>query len=214
MGEIERTEFPSNSHRLKTVEEDPPEQKRVEKVIKGKLIKRKKSFLNNFSQTFFGDDAKSVMNYVIWDVLIPAAKETISDMVSTGVSMLLFGEGSVRGSTPIHRDKNVSRVSYNSFFNRNSSRSRISHEGPRNRSRHNFDDLVIASRGEAEEVLSTLVDLIDEYDVASVADLYDALGITTDYSDNKWGWDNLNRAVVRRVRDGYILDLPKPFVIE
>ena len=76
----------------------------------------------------------------------------------------------------------------------------------RNRSRHNFDDIILDSRGEAEEVLSHLVDLVDDYGMASVADLYDLVGITSNFTDNKYGWTNLSSASVSRVRDGYLID--------
>jgi hypothetical protein len=70
--------------------------------------------------------------------------------------------------------------------------------------------VIIESRGDAEEVLSVLVDMIDKYDVATVADFYDAVGMTTEYSDHNYGWDNLSRSTVQRVRDGWILIMPEP----
>jgi hypothetical protein len=44
----------------------------------------------------------------------------------------------------------------------------------------------------------------------SVADLYELLGVAADHTDQKWGWRTLGGASVRRVRDGYLLDLPQP----
>lgn len=201
---IDKAEFPPNSIKGR-LEIEP---RKVEKVITGNLIKRKKSFLDKFSETFFGDDTKSVGSYIVWDVLLPAAKNTISEMVSTGIEMLLFGEA--RGDRT-RRDKGRSYVSYSSIYGRGRSERQ---EPLRNRARHKFDDIIIESRGEAEEVLSGLVELIENYDVASVADFYDLVGATSDYSDNKYGWDNLSRASVTRVREGYILVLPKPLALD
>ena len=70
----------------------------------------------------------------------------------------------------------------------------------RNRSRHDFDDIVLDSRGEAEEVLSTLVDLVEDYGVASVADLYDLVGIESTFVDTKYGWTNLSSLYKPRKR--------------
>ena len=50
--------------------------------------------------------------------------------------------------------------------------------------------------------------------MATIGDLYDLVGMTGDFTDNKWGWDNLSRASTTRVRDGYILVLPRPVVID
>ena len=68
---------------------------------------------------------------------------------------------------------------------------------------------VFDTRKEAEEVLDRMDDLIDTYGVVSVADLYDLVGISGNYTDNKYGWTNLRNADVQRVRDGYLLKLPK-----
>ena len=70
------------------------------------------------------------------------------------------------------------------------------------------------SEGEAEDVLSRMDELIDTYGVVSVADLYDLVGISCNYTDNKYGWTNLRNAEPVRVRDGYMLKLPKALPID
>jgi len=46
--------------------------------------------------------------------------------------------------------------------------------------------------------------------MVSVADLYELVGIQGSYTDNKYGWTkNIRNASVVRVRDGYLLKLPK-----
>ena len=62
---------------------------------------------------------------------------------------------------------------------------------------------------EAEEVITKMDELIDTYGMVSVADLYDLVGKTSEYTDNKYGWTNIRTAEVIRVRDGYMLKLPK-----
>ena len=52
--------------------------------------------------------------------------------------------------------------------------------------------------------------IIDEYDVVSVADLYDLVGITGRYTDQDYGWTNIHNARAVRCRDGGLtLELPK-----
>ena len=77
-----------------------------------------------------------------------------------------------------------------------------------------FDDIVIPSRQEADEVLEKMDEIIDRYDIVSVSDYYDLVGETGNYTDNKYGWSSLRTAEVVRVRDGYIIKLPKPKVID
>lgn len=52
-------------------------------------------------------------------------------------------------------------------------------------------------------------ELIEIYGMVSVADLYDLVGITGNYTDNKYGWTNIRNAEPVHVRDGYMLRLPK-----
>ena len=74
---------------------------------------------------------------------------------------------------------------------------------------YNYDDIILDTRREAEEVLDRMQDLIDSYGMVSVADLYDLVGINGSYTDNKYGWTHLRSTDVQRVRDGYLLKLPK-----
>lgn len=57
-------------------------------------------------------------------------------------------------------------------------------------------------------VLERLNDIIDRYEVASVADLHELVGLPTTHVDNKWGWENVRYAEVRQIREGFLLDLP------
>lgn len=202
-----KVDFPSNA-RSKKKQPVRVEDKKVEKVIRGTAVKRKKPLGKKFAETFLGDDLESVSSYIIHDVLIPAAKSTISDMVQGGIEMLLFGE---KQGSRTRRDGNRSYVSYNSYSSRrpdtrDSGRREVS---SRNRAKHNFDEIVLDSRGEAEEVLSCLVDMVIDYGEATVADLYDMVGVTGNFTDNKYGWTDLSSASVSRVREGYLLNLPK-----
>ena len=75
---------------------------------------------------------------------------------------------------------------------------------------HNFDEIILATRHEAEEVIDRLFDLISRYETATVADLYELVGEDRSYTDDKWGWTDIRGAGVQRVRNGYLLNLPRP----
>ena len=79
----------------------------------------------------------------------------------------------------------------------------------RDKATHNFDGIILESRREAEEVIDRLGDLIDNYDAATVSDLYELVGITGSFTDDKWGWTDIRSAGIRRVREGYLLQLPR-----
>ena len=57
-------------------------------------------------------------------------------------------------------------------------------------------------------------ELIDTYKLVSVADLKDLVGITGNYTDNRYGWTSIRSAEVVRVRDGYTIKMPRPMPID
>jgi hypothetical protein len=199
--------YPSNSYKDRNAKEP---QKRVKKVVKGGVVKKKKSLGKRFLETFVADDVDSVVSYVLHDLLIPAAKSTITDLIQSLPELIFYG--GTRGPRRT-RDQGRTYVNYDKYSsgNKRDDRRDISY---RNRARHNFDDIILETRGEAEEVLSNLVDLITDYHQATVADLYDLVDVTGSYTDDKYGWTDLRSASVSRVREGYMLNLPRPVLLD
>lgn len=195
-----------NSHKAKAEQKEAAE-KKVEKVIQGTVKVKKKSEIKKFTDVFISEDAGNVKNYIFVDVLIPALKKTVSDIVTTGIDMLLYGES---GRTK--RSSQASSVSYRDYYGRKRDDDRRS--SSTTRTGYNYDDIILDSRGEAEDVIERMNELIDVYGQASVADLYDLVGVTGNYTDNKYGWVNLRNAEPVRVRDGYLLKLPKVVPID
>jgi hypothetical protein len=203
-------ELPGNSRKAR---ETPQEDKKIEKVVTGEVSRRKKPLGKRFAETMFGTDGKGVVQYIVLDILIPATKDLIADVVTQGIERSLFGEArsSSRrtGSRPTSSigHVNYSRYSASPLAGRRDEPRELSR---RARSTHEFDEITLATRTEAEEVLNRMDQLIEKYETVSVADLYELLGVTSSYTDEKWGWVDLRDASIRRVRDGYLLDLPKP----
>ena len=197
-----------------TVPKDGERPKQTQ-IIKTKATIRKKSPLVRFREVFFGDDARSVASYVAQDVLLPAAKDMISDAVTQTVERILFGDSSpARRSTS--RSSNASYTPYHrASANYKKSNGTNDRRGDRRkRASHDFDDIEFDSRAEAEVVLDRLYDLVNDYDYATVSDLYDLVGIDAKFTDENYGWYDLRGSTIRRIRSGYILDLPKPEVLE
>ena len=210
-------QYPGNS-RSKKIQPEPQDDKKVSKIIAGEPIRRKKTLSRRFIETFIsGEDARSVFGDLFAEVFVPAAKETVSEMASQGIDRMLFGES--RGGRSIRsRAANNALTSSIVSYNRISSGQR--REDPRReidrrkRAIHNFDDIILETRVEAQETIDKLFEIISSYDSASVSDLYEMCGITGEYTDEKWGWTDLRGARPVRVRGGYLLDLPKPELLD
>lgn len=69
-------------------------------------------------------------------------------------------------------------------------------------------EFTLSSRLGAGDVLGKLSELISVYRTATLADLYDLVGLPHDLKDERWGWTNIDRAGIDRVKEGYVLRLP------
>jgi hypothetical protein len=205
-------EFPSNSHRVTEPPKEKPEAKKVEPVVVNNVERRKTSFGRRFADTFVGGDARNVVQYVLFEVLVPAAKATITDAVSQGVERMIFGEGTggSRRTGGYRSGGPSSYVSYNKFSSKRDPREEPRGMSRQARANHDFGEIILATRAEAELVIERLFHLVNEYEVATVADLLELVGETPSYMDGKWGWDDMHGASVRRYRnEGYLLELPR-----
>ena len=202
-------EYTPNSHKYKEQQNaSPTEEKKVTKVVNGP-VKTKRNDARKLADIFISEDISNVRNYIFMDVLVPAIKKAVSDIVTNGIDMILYGDG---GRS--RRNTNAaSNVSYRNYYDQRRDDEHRYSSTPAARAKSNYNDITIPTRGEAEEVLLRMDELIDTYGIASVADLYDLVGITGDYTDNKYGWTNIRSAEVVRVRDGYMLRLPKALPI-
>lgn len=183
--------------------------KTVEKVVKGDVKTKKKSELYKIANSIVAEEAKDVKDYVIYDVLVPVIKDTISDLIKGTIDMLLYGKVSGRSSS--RHGGNYSRVSYRDYYD--DKRSSRRDDDRRSRAlRYSYDDLTFDCREDAEEVLSSMDDIIEQYDVVTVADLFDLAGVSGNgYTDQNYGWTNLSAASVMRTRTNeYIIKLPRP----
>lgn len=203
--------YPGNSNKKKAEGEAKAESKRkkLPKSISGDVVYRKKKTRSKIAESFMGDDTRSVGHYILFEVVLPAIKQLISDAASQGVERLLFGDSS-RSNTRVG-----SRPGYTSYnrinVNRRDEPRAISQ---RARASHDFSEIILKSRDEAEKVRDDLTACVDQYDVATVSDLYDLVGISGSFQDDKWGWYDLRDVRIRRVREGYLLELPRTQPIE
>lgn len=202
-------EYQSNSHKSKEMENKPV--KKVEKAISGTAKKRKKSEIRKFTDVFMPDDVSNVKSYILFEVLVPKIKKMLHDFGFDALDVIFYGEtgrSEPRGT--------ASKISYQNYFDskRDDDRDRYSTRAVRARNGYNFDDIVFDTRGEAEEVLSRMDELVATYGIVSVADMNELAGTTGEYTDNKYGWTDIRNASVVRIRNGYVIKMPKAMPLD
>lgn len=199
--------YKPNSNRFKGEQKSKDREQRAEKVVTGVVRTKKQSKARTLASEFISEDARNVKSYVLGEVLIPAIKKAISDIVTDGIDMILYGES--RGG---HKRSTADKVSYRNFYDRD--RKPSTENRTTIGSGYSYDDIILDSRGEAEEVLTRMDELMETYGLVRVADLKDLVGITGQYTDNKYGWTNIRNAEVVRVRDGYMIRMPRAVPID
>lgn len=221
------TDFPSNSQRpRKALRPEPPaeaaEKGRVDKVVEGEVVLRKKSLGKRFRETFFADDGITIREYITEDILIPAFRDLLYDVTIGSVERALFRDGrpasrgfraSGRGGFPgggggfrydlAARGGALSR--------RDDPRDGMSR---RARAAHNFEEIIFPSRSDAEAVLTALFDILEQYNEVKLSEFYEAAGISGNFTDERYGWTDLRGSRAVRTRNGWLLDLPRPEPLE
>jgi hypothetical protein len=214
--------YPNNSSKAKAPVEEKTEAKKIDPVVTGGVTRRKAPLGKRLAETFIGGDAKTVGGYVFFEVLIPAARDMITDAITQGVERMVYGEvrsvGRRTGTRPSGQGGYVSynRIAQSNNRPRTGGLNEFQRREPDRRARasHDFDDIIIPTRAEAQAVIERLYDILEQYEQVSVSELYELVGITPNYTDGKWGWVQLTGSDVTKVRDGYLLELPKPVALE
>lgn len=207
------SEYPSNAKKASV-----PLKPEIKKITTGPVILKKKGLGDRLKEAFVGEDGKSVFQHVLWDVLIPSAKDMVADAGIEAINRSLYrdGRGGRRSVMTNYAARSAvstmaSKVNYST-----SSLIRDPRDKPRTQTpaptqgRVDFQDVILSTRVEADSVIMKLNEFIEQFEQAKVADLFELLGVTSEWTDERFGWTDLSGARPRKVLEGYLLDLPNP----
>lgn len=206
-------DFPPNSHTSRK-KSDPlagipeaksPEKEEVKKVIKGEVVRKKEPMLSRMRDQVFAEDLSGVTRYIAYDLMLPALKLLLLDVWSKGMERALLG---TRQTARRSSAAGVARVQYN-----RSSANPLSYmpdQPPRApvRRQRGAESILLETREDAEMTLQQIGDMLEKWESASLADLYQLLGLPTNHVDNKWGWTSISHATIRQTKDGFLLEMP------
>lgn len=200
-------DYTGNSKKVQQ-EGTPKPKKNIERVTTSEVLVKKKSVGSKFKDLFIMADFRSVTQYIIADVLLPAARNMIVDATQEGIKRIVYGERAIRRQNY----NNGPRVTYNNPINRGYQNT-TSHSASRTIAEPRVqravrEDFILASLSDAEQVVERMNDIVDTYEVISVADFNELVGYPSTHVDNKWGWTVVGNIPIRQVREGYLIDLP------
>lgn len=204
-----------NSHRYREEKKQKQEEAIVkrEAVATGKLSKKR----TPLKDVLLASDMSDVKKYLISDVIVPAAQNLLEDIITNGAHML------IRGTTAPPRDargRSGGYIQYGRYSDRNQT-ARSRPEEHRNQ-RFDLDSIIFYDKAEAVRVLAELDEIIEDYPLVKVSDVYEVSNIAPPAQATRYGWtDTRTFETVRdRVReedgwhDVWRLKLPKPMPID
>ena len=184
----------------------------IGKPVTTNVVVKKESEAKRLGKKFFAEDAKTVGSHVVESVVIPSLQKLLSDAVKGAIDWLIYGSKGSKNSS------GVGTISYGSYYNRSGYINQTPvYTNPMLNNKptlYAVNDIIIADRGEAEEVLLRMKESINSYGMVSVGDFYDLVGQRANFTDQKWGWFDLRTADIIRVDGGFCIRFPKVQPIE
>ena len=181
------------------------------KVVAGETKKRKKSILRDISE-----DGKDIGSYIYKETIEPGVQNLVYGIIDEGLSVvknifrtLIYKDESPR-SFRDDRRRGSSTIRYENYYAHTSSRTMPQNDHYSRSSK--FELLVYETRGDAEDVLASMCDVLETDGKVRISDYYEFSGEDKliSPSDNSYGWHNLDTAKIRPQDGGYVLYLPRP----
>lgn len=194
--------------------EDKPKMK---KVVSAQPTKVKKSLFGRLVKGLVGPDGlPSIGAQVNEEIIIPAIKNIIFDAITSGLSRTLnMDYRAPRGGYTQYNRGPQGRSGGTNYSNRYNQQHEPEERKVARTVRYGVEEYIIPDRYDASHVLTTLTENADRYDVTSIADYYELIGVPSQHTDNNYGWtiDSITKATIVPVRGGYIIKFPPVEVI-
>lgn len=191
-----------------------------ESVTTGSVVQKSK--LQKALGVLLADDIDNIKGSIVEDYIKPRSKSFMMDSVYRIREFIADTVNGLVGAILFPKNRNGSEGGYykGTYVNYKNSYNVYKYNGSDYYADNRVDKvpptrvklIVIRSRGEAQDVLGSLISICNRYDCASVAAYYELVNITPSKEDYNYGWFGLTDTAVEILsRDGgYVLDLPKP----
>lgn len=189
-------------------EEEALQKKEIVQVATA--IPKKKNFMERLVVGMIGPDGvQGVAHYLGNEIILPAVKGLIFDSITSGVNMMLYGEE----GRHVRTGGGAQRVDYSRKYSSGAPVSTDKYVTAKRRGM--VETYVFNNREEARKVLEDMIQYAEAFTVVSVADYYEMIGITPEFTHNSYGWTYDMMVGVSIIPSGnaYAINLPKTMEI-
>ena len=194
--------------------------KKRDAIVKGK--ERKPGLFSRANVLFFGDDGlRGVTDHLVRDIFIQSIQTTISDVATntintisyvatTSIKRAIFGESYDDRSRNSNDYWHGSRRYVDNRMSSSRGRGYVDYSRQSEKALHhkseNLSNVVrvieFDSANDANDVLSYMIDSVEQYGLVTVADFYELSDVASKFTDHQFGWTNLDGVRVVPIRGG------------
>lgn len=203
---------------IERVSGDVIQEKHKVKKVSGFMRDGDNSALSKFKDTFFEEDAHTVGEGILEDVIIPTIKNLVADIFIGSIERALFGKSRSKGSGYTNYSSSLVRTHTASGTNY-SNVSKKPQQPKEEKEKISLNNLIMKSRPDAQCLIDEIKGEIYEHGQICVADVYEMLTSddevgSTDFTDNYYGWKNIDGAYIKPAGSGFRVILPKPIQLD
>lgn len=184
-----------------------------EKVIDAEIVdnkpaakKIKKPLGQRFKEAFFVTSKEELKRFIVQEVIMPGVRDILSDIISRGSDKLLYGDG--RGRRSSRGSRGASFVSYQEYYDKGKKNTSYKTAGGYTSEGIHWDGPAAEDR--ANSVLDWCAEQLELYERFTAYQFYSECGMTTDHSDENWGWTSIEGFKAVREGHGWSIYTPKP----
>ena len=218
MAEVDINELKPNSFAYKEAQQKAAtgERKVLKPIVKKEnVISEKKPFVERIVSKVFSDDTAEAIGYLFDSIIVPGAKNLAIDALES------FWFGNFRGGYGGRDRRDRGRYDYGSAYYGSrgyGSRDRRYDDYDRRdddrREKKSYKNIVLKYHNDAEEVVDQLRNQIKTYGEVTVFELFSLVDIQGSYVDHNWGWRDPRDIGIRRVSNGYLIDVSDAVYLE
>ena len=218
MAEVDISELKPNSFEYRDAQTkaaaDPKKERKALKPIvkKENVVSERKPLIERIVGFVASDDTAEAVGYLFESIVMPGIKNLAIDALES------FWFGGARGyGSRDRRDRGFYDYGAAYYGSRGySSRTRDrrddydygrGRDDDRNRDRKSYKNVVLKYRNDAEDVVNRLREQINTYGEVTVFELFSLVDIQGAYTDHNWGWTDPRDIGIKRVSNGYLIDV-------